>query len=307
MKTIVVAFLFVTCVGCVGTDVINDVALPGGAQIVLNAQDNMSLQLGGTLTIDATYRDTFGVVRDVALTWDSSDETVATVGNGLITAVGNGNAEITVAFEDTFAGIRLTVVDDEFDVASVVIAAPTTVNLMPAQTIQLTASARNIVNTVLDGKVFEWFTENASIVTVSSQGLVTAVGDGIAEVHAKTDGVKSNSILFMVGEPAARMGTFQSAGGYSSSGTVTAQIVNSVLQIKLSSDFQASIAAGTYIYLANSTSGGTVKSSGLELGQYTTSGTKTFTTSAATLDQYKYVVVLCKPFGITFGFAELKP
>jgi hypothetical protein len=38
--------------------------------------------------------------------------------------------------------------------------------------------------------------------------------------------------------------------------------------VKLSNNFQASVALGTFIYLANSTSGGNVKSAGLDLGQW---------------------------------------
>ena len=37
------------------------------------------------------------------------------------------------------------------------------------------------------------------------------------------------------------------------------------------------------------------------------SGAKDFDLPSVTLNQYKYVVVLCKPAGVTFGFAELKP
>jgi hypothetical protein len=126
-------------------------------------------------------------------------------------------------------------------------------------------------------------------------------------VHAKVEGVKSNSIRFNVGATTnMRTGTFQSAGGYSSVGSVTVEETSGKLIVKLSNDFQASVALGTFIYLANSTTGSAVKSAGLELGQWS-SGAKTFEASGVTLNQYKHVVVLCKPAGVIFGFAELKP
>lgn len=172
---------------------------------------------------------------------------------------------------------------------------------------QLSATTRDINKNTLSGKVIEWFSENTSIVKVSSTGLVTAVANGTAEVHAKSEGVKSNSIKFNVGVAAGvRTGTFVSAGGYSAVGSVTMEEMGSKVIVKLGSNFQASVALGTFIYLANATSGGTVKTAGLELGQWS-SGAKDFDLPSVTLNQYKYVVVLCKPAGVTFGFAELKP
>ena len=103
-----------------------------------------------------------------------------------------------------------------------------------------------------------------------------------------------------------RTGTFQSAGGYSTVGSVTVEESGGKLIVKLSSNFQASVALGTFIYLANSTSGGNVKSAGLDLGPWS-SGANQFDVPGVPLNQYKFVVVLCKPAGLTFGFAELKP
>lgn len=119
--------------------------------------------------------------------------------------------------------------------------------------------------------------------------------------------MKSNILKFNVGAVAGvRTGTFQSAGGYSTVGSVTVEELGGKLVVKLSNNFQASVALGTFIYLANSTSGGNVKSAGLDLGQWS-SGARNFDVPGVTLNQYKYVVVLCKPAGITFGFAEFKP
>ena len=152
------------------------------------------------------------------------------------------------------------------------------------------------------------FSPAVNFATVSATGLVTALTNGSVEIHAKSEGVKSNSIKFNIGTVAGqRAGTFQSAGGYSASGSVTATESGNNVAIQLSPDFSASVALGTYIYLANSTSGSTVKSAGLELGQWTPTGTKSYSAAGVTLNQYKYVVVLCKPAGVIFGFAELKP
>jgi hypothetical protein len=300
-------FVFALFSGCIGTDFVDDPLVEGGPMIVIESEAIVALMLNEQLTVLASYQDEYGIERNVPLQWETSNAAVATVSNGVITAVGPGQADIVASYEEAFAGVAVNVVMDNNSVAKVTIGSPATTSLMIGSTSQLSASVQNIQDMVLAGKPLEWFSENSAIVTVTQQGLVTAVGNGIAEVHAKSEGVKSNSIVFMVGVTNVRTGTFQGAGGYSAKGTVTVMSEGNKLIVQLSSDFSASIAAGTFIYLANSTSGGIVKSNGLELGQYTATGTKTFEANGVSLTQYSHVVVLCKPFGITFGFAQLQP
>ncbi len=266
----------------------------------------LALSIGQKQLITFNYFNKYGVKETPQLTWEIEKPTVASVTNNEITGLTAGTTQIGISGNGTSASISLTVVANSTAVASVLISPPSTTNLQLNQTIQLVATAKDINNGILVGKSYEWFTENASIASVSATGLVTAIADGTAEVHTKVEGVKSNSIIFQVGAAGIRTGTFQSAGGYSTVGSVTAEEMGGKLVVKLSSNFQASVALGTYIYLANTTSGGNVKSAGLELGPWS-SGARTFEVPGISLNQYKYVVVLCKPAGITFGFAELKP
>jgi hypothetical protein len=300
-------FVFLMFSACIGTDFVDDPPVEGGPMIAIESQTSLALMVAQESVVEAVYTDEYGIEREVALEWQSSNTAIATVANGTVTAVSPGQADIVASYNSVFAGVTVNVVMDNNSVARVVVTSPASTSLMIGSTAQLSASVQNISGTELAGRAIEWFSENSSFVTVSPQGLVTAVGNGVAEVHAKSEGVKSNSIVFMVGVSNVRMGTFQGAGGYDSKGTVTVTSEGNKLVIQLSSDFSADIAAGTFIYLANSTSGSVVKSNGLELGQYTRTGTKTFEASGVTLNQYSHVVVLCKPFGITFGFAQLQP
>ena len=61
-------------------------------------QTSLSLTVGGTGTLNATVQPDNATNK--AVTWSSSNETVATVGNGVITAVGAGTADITVTTQD---------------------------------------------------------------------------------------------------------------------------------------------------------------------------------------------------------------
>jgi hypothetical protein len=79
--------------------------------------------------------------------------------------------------------------------------------------------------------------------------------------------------------------------------------------LELSSNFETSFALGTFIYMANVTNGSQVRSSGLEVAQITTNGAKSFNLTAINpgikLTDYTYVIILCKPATVTFGYAQL--
>lgn len=273
----------------------------------------LGLQKGEMQLVTLEYLDEFGDKEARDFTWIVEKPSVASVSSGNeITALTAGTTLLSATAGDASIRINLTVVENSTDVASVILAPPVSSTLGISQTAQLTASLKNANNGTVssNGQTIEWFSENSNIVTVSSNGLVTAKAEGMAEVHAKVNGsIKSNSIKFTVVlslAPSSRTGTFQSAGGYSAEGSVSVTETAGKLVVSLGADYEASVALGTFIYLANSTSGGNVKSAGLELGQWS-SGAKTFEAAGVTLNQYKYVVVLCKPASVTFGFAELKP
>lgn len=61
-------------------------------------QTSLSLTVGGTGTLNATVQPDNATNK--AVTWSSSNETVATVENGVVTAVGAGTADITVTTQD---------------------------------------------------------------------------------------------------------------------------------------------------------------------------------------------------------------
>jgi hypothetical protein len=322
--TIIVLVIITTCLSCIGVDLKDDAIRPTKLAVfatsklmVINEAGNtaakgttaqLALLAGEKATVTFEYLNEYGVEeKDKAPTWVSSKPAVGTASGNEITALSKGTSILNATLEGAAVTINLTVVGSVDDVASVVISPPATTALQISQTAQLAALAKNMTgNNITSGKTFEWFTENASIVSVSASGLVTAIGNGTAEVHCKVEGVKSNSITFSVGGVNVRTGTFQSAGGYSTKGTVTVTEANGKLSISVSADYQASVALGTFLYLANSTSGSAVKSGGVNLGQWS-SGAKTFEVAGAKLNDYKFVVVLCQPAGLTFGFAELKP
>jgi hypothetical protein len=303
-KGIICIYLLII-VSCAEVDYFDDPIV--GERIVVE-QQQIALMSGQMNTVMASYFDQYGIPQDVTFVWSSTVPSVATVNSqGKVTAFMDGQTVVQPSYNG-FAGppVNVTVVSDLTSVALVQVTAPKT-NLAQGEKVQLTSSVRNINSEVLPGKTVEWFSENSSIITVSASGEVTAVGQGVAEIHAKSEGVKSNSIVFTIST--SRDGSFVPAGGYQARGTAILKNENNQLILELSSDFQTSFALGTYIYLANSTNGGTVKTSGFEVAQISTNGAKSFNITQINpninLFDYRYVIILCKPAGLTFGFADL--
>lgn len=292
---------------CKKTDFVNDEVIP---ERIVISQEQYSLTIGRTAQISPVYFNRYGIMEAVNLTYTSSIPTIATVDNtGRVTALKVGQTIIQPSFQ-SFLGpvINVNVVSDPTAVAIVSITSPTNMLSVSSST-QLSVEARNLDGTIITGMPVEWFSENPLMATVNSSGLVTAIGSGIVAIHAKINGVKSNSIIFTISAPFKR-GAFVRAGGYQASGNARLGVEGGKLILRLEDDFVTSFALGTFIYLANSTNASAVRSGGLEIAQITTNGAHTFDVSAVNnsvnINTYRYVIILCKPATVTFGFADLK-
>lgn len=305
MKARFFYLLMVMLTACIGTDLKDDPII--GERIEVS-QQQVALQPGQNVQLMAEYYDQYGISRLVSLSWSSSDPQVASVDQtGLVQANAPGQSIISADLGE-FIGplVNVNVIGDEGGVATVMVAAPRT-HLNNGDTVLLTAEVQNIQGEVLTGNPVEWFSENPAIVKVDAQGQVTALANGVAAIHAKVNGVKSNSLDLTVG--AVLHGEFVPAGGYKASGTAMLRFENGPLILDLGDNFRTSFALGTYIYLANSTNAGNVRSLGLEVAQIEKDGAKTFNISAiypnVGLFDYRYVVILCKPATVTFGYADM--
>ena len=68
-------------------------------------------------------------------------------------------------------------------------------------TVQLTATARDSRNLVVEGKSFEWSSSDGAVASVSSSGLVTGLTAGSAEITATTEGVPGSIDITVSDEP----------------------------------------------------------------------------------------------------------
>lgn len=305
-KTIIAVMLSTFAIAsCTKIDHIDDAIVP---QKIVMSVLQVALKPAESSQLNAEYYNEYGVKKQVAFLFTSSKPTVAQIDNtGKITALAVGSAVVQATYGNILGPlINVNVVANDANVAIVTVTAPT-IGLSPNSKVQLTAVVKNINGGVITGKTVEWYSENSSIMTVTPTGEATALTTGVVGIHAKVDGVKSNSIDFTVSN--LRTGSFVRAGGYEAKGLASLGIENGRLLLKLGTNFETSFALGTFVYLANSTNGSNVRSGGLEVSQISTNGAKTFDITAAFpnvgINDYKYVIILCKPASVTFGYAEL--
>lgn len=144
----------------------------------------LSLETGKTATLVATITPENAENKNVE--WTTSDVTIATVDDGLVTAVKEGKAIITVAsIEDPTkkATCEVTVVKTVIAVTEVILD-ESTASIEEGKTQMLTAT---INPTDATEKSVTWTTSDATIATVAD-GLVTAVKAGIATIIVTSTG-----------------------------------------------------------------------------------------------------------------------
>ncbi|TVR54746.1 MAG: hypothetical protein EA421_07705 [Gemmatimonadales bacterium] len=157
-----------------------------------------------TAQLMATVRDADGVeMPTAAVTWSSSNTAVATVGEGgTVEAVGEGSTTITAQSGDATGNAQVTVVLPAPTPAEVVVEPDTATLTEVGATVQLSATVLDatgaeigataeLAATVLDadgveieGAVVVWTTSDAEVAVVDQEGVVTAVGEGVATITA---------------------------------------------------------------------------------------------------------------------------
>lgn len=131
---------------------------------------------GESFTIAATVAPDNAT--DKTIKWSSSDESVATVKDGVVTTLKAGSVVITATAADPGAVKAECAVTVNGKVNSITLNA-TEKKLWLAETFQLEAAVEPATAT---DKTVTWASSNTAVATVDDKGLVTAVADGEAEI-----------------------------------------------------------------------------------------------------------------------------
>ena len=146
--------------------------------ITLNKAE-LNLEPGGTETLVATVAPENAT--DKTVTWSTSNAEVATVAEGKVTAVKEGEATITAKAGEKSATCKVTVKNGVVAVESVSLN-KTTLSLTKGQSETLTATVKPDNAT---DKAVTWSSGDATTASVSQSGLVTALKSGKVTITAK--------------------------------------------------------------------------------------------------------------------------
>ncbi len=140
-----------------------------------------------TATLTPTYTGS-----GAEFTWETSDNKVATVENGVVTAVAPGTATITVKCKGKEASCTVVVVDKAVYLSS------TFVYLyLQADEDGTTKNTKTLTATASDGSAITWSTSDNTIVTVEN-GKITGLKAGWATVTASVTGAKRDCTVYVV-------------------------------------------------------------------------------------------------------------
>lgn len=157
-------------------------------------QNAIGLAVGGTFALGVTVRDVRGNAVGTLPDYTTDDPAVATVdANGRVHAVGAGTTTIRIA------------VPDDTEAVTVTVSQPANPNLI-VNPVSLTTAAFGVLATPLSATtnqgVVAWSTDNAAVATVSAAGVVTAVGNGTANIIA-TAGTETTQVPITVDQRAS--------------------------------------------------------------------------------------------------------
>ena len=174
------------------------------ATVSVSAPDS-SVTAGDVVQATVVARDAGGNVLSLGgrqVSWSSSATGVATISSaGLITASTPGTTTIGVTVDGVGpATFVLTVA--AVPVATVSISAPDSSATVGDPPIQASVQARDGLGNLLSlsGRLVAWSSTNTLVATVSSSGVVTAVGAGTTTVGVTVDGIGPASFTFTVAQ-----------------------------------------------------------------------------------------------------------
>ena len=137
-------------------------------------QQEVSMDEGSSVTLNVTHDE------GTTLVWASSDEEVATVANGVVTGVKPGEATISVKMEgldESLVEVKVTV--------NKILASSLTINFVNNKlTIGETEQLSATVSPAGADQEVEWSSSDATVASISAEGLVTALKVGKTTIKA---------------------------------------------------------------------------------------------------------------------------
>lgn len=234
-----------------------EVVVPRPAALFIVPDSASFAALGDTTRLQASMLDQFGdTISDAGVQWSSSNENVAIVDAGLVTSVANGSAIISATIESLIATANVVV---EQRPTAISVDVSTVALTFLGDTARVGATVEDARGTAIEGLSVTWSTSAPATVTVTGEGLVTALASGTAELTATYDSIAASVpvqvsqiatsvtvtpdtvVLFALGETVSFTATELDAGG-SPLPTVSSWVWNSDFDAVASIDASTGVA-----------------------------------------------------------------
>lgn len=178
-----------------------------------------TLDITDTLMMQAVVKDQNGaIMTQKAVTWASSAPAVAVVSSsGLVTAVARGSAVIDASVDGKSGTAAITV---RPPVVTTVSVTPVSATMDVADTLRVAVIVKDQRGVAMTDKTAVWTTSAATVASVNSAGLVTALAGGAATIAATVDG-KAASTAITVRAPVAAVVVTPDTGTVEVGKTVT--------------------------------------------------------------------------------------
>ena len=160
--------------------------------------DEITMQVGENREM-TVMRRSYAVVNNASLTWTSTDDEVASVENGVITAKSGGEAVITAELPDG-AQAKVTVHVDDRKLPITAVELNETELEMDVNT-RKGLKATIVPSNTTDSKILSWESEDPTIALVSATGNVTAKGPGTTTITVRAENGVSASCEVTVNSP----------------------------------------------------------------------------------------------------------
>src|SRR5690554_880116 len=196
----------------------SDTVVPPQIFSVTLSPSTASVAPGRTVTLTATARDKNGdTIEGEGFTWTTSDSSVATVADGVVTGVALGDAVITVVStfnENITATSTVTVVNPSVERVEI---DPSSADLLEGATLQFSATAYDSDDAELPDATFTWSVDPASAATIDENGLLTALAydaeNNTVTVTVNAEGAEASATVTLLLTPVDSITITDAEGG----------------------------------------------------------------------------------------------
>lgn len=194
MRKFLLASVVTMMVACKAAEVTAPVVFTPVVTKVVVTPTAGQIEVGRTTQLSAVVRDQRdSLMPDKTVVWSSSNTAVATVSaTGLVTGVAKGSVTILGTVGSVVGSSTVFVIDPT--VASVSLTGTVPTPFYVGQTAQLTGTVLDASGKPLTAYAITWASSDATVVSVSSTGLLTALKAGSATVTVSSGG-KSASLV----------------------------------------------------------------------------------------------------------------